>query len=560
VSNNIDVTLTANSQGAEQALQKVTAENDRLSRQIEKMAEKSGKASRESSAGMSKVASATEVATRSVMGLVGQYASLAGAIGLAIKEHEKLTRLQESSRQAALPTAQAVRDAKYAFEADATVSDAGFEPKLKEIADRTGASVPTVAKIYEMASSAKDRFTQQNVFDAVEAALAYDRSPEKAGQGGMAASRMLGIAQISGTTDMQVNAGFLQSIGQASHGKNMEQISRNLIPAINAVNAFGDDQEIGGELGSTLSQLLQDDELANTATALVQMSGQLKNFHPTRAKSGKLTGRDAAGSFTIPDEQFAAYQAGGKDTYSRMDILRKSPELMRAFLGGSHFEEKSKAAVQQIITGEAGAMASLEESKKVIRGTRSEADRAFHRENFAKKIAFFNAGESQPILTTEQQMEANMEKKRLADPRGARIAASRDVFSKAIKNVNLPGIDFINEKAKMAALNATFLRMSDETAPEDVAISRLKDVRNESAKAGRKSDAAFVQDAIRTLEKQKQSYADPQMEAQTKAIQEQTRVLQNIDRKLTPSAAPQPYAPPAARNDVRFRFNETGGF
>lgn len=617
MSNQIDITLAANSQGAEQALQRVTKENERLEKQMEKLAEKSQKGSRDSIAGLSKldrelknVGKGAEWATnkassgfeksvgsakRFAMELAGigsAVAVIGKGIQLAVAEFDNLAKRQELKRLSAMGPAQAIREAKLAIEDDATISSGNIEQVLGQLAKETRADIATTAAAFGHASSAKGSLSNRDVLEAVRQALRID--PSNPEQAGVLSSRFLDVAKFSGTTDMRVNAGFLQNLGGASHVKNFEMIGQNLVPAINSMTAFGDSQEQAGELVSAMTQLLGEDEGRISATASLQLGSQLKDFFLKRATKGKmkgqLVGSDAEGEFAVPDAQFAAFRAAGS-TQSRMDVMRQSPELARAFIGASSFETKAKEAVIGLVKGSETAMKELTQAQKVIRGTQSAEDRSFQAALFEKKIAEYESGNAQRVLTAEQQSASNLQNVDLNDQAGITTGIARkilrDTFEGTDKSagINMPGFDSISKFFSMDSwgLGTGFGgAVAGGADPTQAAVRVLQKAKadlsgvdfhgawvpNANVDQG---DIQKIDEQIGTLRDQTRPVtsglaappgavrsgggSDPQMNEQTKVLQQQTQILQSIDGKLSQNNGGfwSNYMPAAARVSRQFR-------
>jgi hypothetical protein len=608
MSNDIDITLSAHDKGAEQTLQKLQKENDKLTLKVEKLAQKSVKGSADSIKGFHRLnselekfgrnanwatkqasdglGSATANAGRLLMQLTG-ISSATAAAGMAFRllasEQAALEARQERKRLATLGPAQAVREAKLALEDDATLSKANLEDAVIKLAAETRAPAATVANTIGVASSAKGELSNANLLDAVKRALQID--PGKPEQAPILAASMLDLAKVSGSTDMRVNAGFLQNIGQASHVKNFEMIGDNLVPAINSLTKLGDTHEQAGELTSAMTQMLNEAEGRISATASLTMGEKLKQFFLSPATKGKhkgqLVGKDDEGEFVVPGSQFEALR-GAKSTMERIGVMQESPELRRAFFGElkGHIETKARQSALALLRGDDVAMRALGQAQKVIRGTQTPEDRAFQANLFDSEVKGYESGKFQQALTAEQQSASNLETSNLKDQDERNKAIARKILKDTFEGtdtqagINLPGVDSLSRGLRMNPLGLGVGgfegKLNDGENPFQAAIDTLQQTRDElSAKEfnpfkgkwkpsaiGTPTDFQTIDSQIALLKQQQQAALE-----QNKKLDQQTQILREISTKLSPSAAaPQPYAPPAARNDRRFRFEQTGGF
>lgn len=553
MANNVEITFTADNRQADRAYDKLQAQNEKLARQLEKLKDRSRQTTQVGRRGMEQQASATTQTVMAVSGLVAQYISLGSAITLAVKEHQKLNQIQEQARQKIVAPAGALRAAKFAFEPDAGLTETNFEQQLKSIAQRTGSDLTTVAQVFEFASSAKGSLSNKELLSAVETALRIQPGAETAQEAAFAASRMLGISKISGSRDMRVAAGFQMNLGLASHGANMEAIGQHLVPAINQMAAFGDTQEQAGEIGSALSQMLQDDQLRITSNALQKLGSNLRDFNIIADKSGKLMAKDVLGkAFEVPAEQMERFRAAS-NTLERMQVMRESPELFAAFEATASFETKSKQAVLSLVRGDETAMRELGFAQEVVRGTQSAADQAFQAKLLEDKISFFNEGDPAILAATERRGKAARESIAQRNTRGARLAAARKEFNAALAEMNLRGStpDVIQEQMLAMRLAKAEQELAPGEAPELASIRVLRELRQEQSSIGLMQSARGglqpretpqIDSAIQNIEIQMQ-----QMQEQTRSLKEQTNELKSMNRKLDRTQRPQQTDRPAAQ-------------
>lgn len=479
MSNTVDITIAGNSKEAEKALERVQAENEKLARQLDKMREKSRRTTSDSSAGFNRTAKSIRNTVMEAVGFVSALAAVQKGIQAVGEEFQKKFRNQEAARVASLGPAAAIRDARYNFVADQTLSNEGLEPLIAQISQETRSPQEVVAAALSTAFSAKGSLSNQVAADAVRQALRI--KPGDAEQAAVIAGRALDVAKFSGSDNIAANLGFLANVQSATRVTSAEKVGANIVPAIGGGTKFGDTPEQAAELLAALTQLLGDEEGRITSTAFLQLGGQLKEFVPKRstdkkgALAGKLVGSDARGEFAVPDEQFAEFEKA-KNTRERLDVLRKSPELQRAFIGQASFEQKTRQQVLSIIRGDADALEEIKKASETIRELNSK-----QKQLFEEKIRQLESGTLQQNLTLEESVDVAIEKAQLGSTLDQRTAGARSQLEKALGKVDLPGIDEFKSRVYQAQFETRLL--SDESNPELAASETLKSVQQDIAQS-----------------------------------------------------------------------------
>lgn len=484
MSNNVDITMTADSKEVERALQRTEKELDKANMKLEQMKEKGNRATRETSGGFDRT-------RRSIGGAGAELASFVAKLGMAHfgvqqigEEFEKMKRRQEAARLSTLAPAEARREAIFNFTPDKTVGYEGLDQRVRQISEQTRSREEVVWGALSAAFSAQGSQSNEVTLNAVRDALTV--KPNDAGSAAILSGRGLDLAKYTGSTDIGANLGFLANLQSAVRLEDPTLVGTNIVPGIGAGRSYGDTAEQAGEVMAAFSQLLGDTRGDQSATAYQKMAGQLKNFVPKRDKqTGGLVGKDDFGKFAIPEEQFQAFQQA-ENTYQRMEALRKSPELLRGFIGSASFEVKSKEQTIELLRGEAKAMEELANAQSKIKPLDAR-----QRRGFDEKIARMNAGDVQARLSLDQSVESAIQRGRLSDVEDQRIGAARDALNKALEE-STPGL--MLEKRTQYGFEMQMGLGSRE--PERAAAAALRSLKGNLAG----SKAARVQAIIQELE------------------------------------------------------------
>jgi len=345
-------------------------------------------------------------------------------------EYQQYIRLQEEARQANLQAAGGIRGAKASFVEDASINRANFEPKLLELARRTGVAPEGVGNVLQDTLSAKGSATNQQAFDTVEAALRFMPDPAEARE---LAQRAIDVQNMTGVFDPRASLGFLQQIQTQARVTSVKQAGKAAVPAINAAMLRGDTAEQGGELFATLTSLAADAGGDSTSTAMIALANQLSEF--------KAKGAGA--------EQFNET----KGVTNRILALQQNQELASQFLGGASFEQKLKPAIEELLTGSVRAVAKFEETRANIRPL--TADTAGQQAQvFEDAVSFLEEGNPAAIARANRQGEAARNDFFMSTPAG-NTAAIRHELSKTLEAADLIGLDTTKEAFSMAEFDAS---------------------------------------------------------------------------------------------------------
>lgn len=480
MANNVDITLAANSREAEKAYQRLNSENDRLARKLEDVQNKSKRSVRDTASGLEKNVQMTKQWAIALTGVTSGLSAVQLAARLVGEEWANTQRKQEARRLASLGPAAAIRDARYNMTEDDTIKDKDLEGLVAQIAKETRSDQSVVASVLSGAFSAKGSLSNKVAADAVRQALRI--KPNDAEQGSVLAGRFLDVAKFSKTDNIKAIAGFEANIQQAARVKDPAKVGANLIPAIGGATHFGDTPEQAAEMLSAVTQILNDERGELSRTAFLQLGGQLKSFVPKRAEKGKnkgrLIGKDARGSFEIPENQFDDFEKA-KNTEERLAVIRQSPELQREFVGSASFEQATRQQMLSIIRGDEVALTEIAKASETIRAIGKEQEKLFE-----QKMKKMEGGTLQRMLTADQQSAANLQDIDLEPGLDHDKAVARQILRDTFEGkdgatgINLPGIDALSRKLRMEIFEHK-LRKGDN--PFESAIGILNATRQELA-------------------------------------------------------------------------------
>lgn len=577
MSNDVDITIAGDAKEVERALEKMNAKLQKVELRLEKMRQVSQKTSRTTKDGFDQVSSSIGGIPGKIAGMVSAFASVRSAVRLIGEEWDAVKRKQEAARLATLEPAQAVREARIAFVPDQTLPDSKLDDLISSVAKETRAPVKNVAIALQTAFSAKGSLSNQVAVDAVRQALRLD--PANPEQAATLAGRFLDVAKFSGSKDIQANAGFIQNVQSASRVTTSEKVGANLVPAIGGGVNFGDTPEQSAELLAAITQLMGDEEGRLSANAFLKLGGQLKDFVPQRAKTGKLkgllTGKDPFGEFAIPDSQFDEFRKA-TSTKERLLAIQKAPELQRAFIGSSSFEEKSKQQALSLVRGDEKAMDELRKAEETINPIGPN-----QRTLFRKKIKQLDEGKLQQTLTSQQELEANKESRLLSDTVGQRISTARKTIEETLGLIDRPGIDKPLNSALLFTFDAAMRQRQeamqkgeDFGSPERAAARALELIPRKGGLISgdmSASDSKFIDDQVEFLRRRAETLGEIRVEKKKPKVtpkgesnevsamgsEETNRLLKQISEKLggVPTSTPTSQVASTTASDAQMSEN-----
>lgn len=584
MSNNIDITFSADDKSAQAALDRMQNKLNQTERKLEKLRTVSRNVSRENRSGFDQSTAAIGRMTSRLTGMMAGMFSLQKAVRAIGQEWEETARKQEASRIATLEPAQAIREARIAFVPDKTLKDSQLEQVIQNLAKETRSETKTVAIALQTAFSAKGSQTNQVAVEAVRQALRMD--PSNPAQAAILAGRFLDVAKFSGSTDIRANAGFIQNVQSASRVTTSEKVGANIVPAIGGMTFLGDTPEQGAELLAAATQLLGDEQGRISANAVLTLGNQLKEFIPQRAKTGKFRGQYVAkdqrfGEFAIPESQFKEFEKA-TSTQERIAVMQRNEELRRAFIATASFQTKPEQQMLGLLRADPRAVEELRQARETIKpiGTGQRA-------LFEEKIAQLEGGKLQSNLTAEQEFKAREESLLLGNTPSQRFAFARSSVERVMANIDRPGIDKAQNDAVKLALNVAIKDAETKLAqgkavgpPERAAAAALRQLRTKPFFWGEgemsREHLQYLQQEIKKLEEEGLKRGNVLPEYQTKAqekmmrdrdaagvsrnfmgpvqssgvqqeMSEQTKVLKEISGKLDQPTTPRQTERPSSR-------------
>lgn len=246
-------------------------------------------------------------------------------------------------------------------------------------------------------------------------------------------SGMLSLAGATGQRDFTAALGQLSQFQAAARGEDLATSINNMSTALAAANTPGERIRALGaertlELGSVISQILQDPRMAVTGTAMRQLMGRMDAF---QAKTQvKL---DDGSISKITKEQADAFNALNT-LDDRLAAMRAQPELGRQFLSTIE-QSEGKVAIRQLVLGGKAVEQLEQKAKGLITGL---AGGQLEFENLSQVI-----GENTKLTQAANQAQAQLEVSRIQDPVRALEGQMLERFNQAMANANLSGFDAI---------------------------------------------------------------------------------------------------------------------
>lgn len=523
MSNNVDITLAADSKEVDRALTRMGQHLDKANAKIEKLKQGGKRSAQETASAFSRAGTAIAGTAR---GLVTTFTGIADVTGLVSKavealqyEIQKAKGLQAAARAESVSFGEAVRDTRAAFSQDDSLSEGGLEDAIVKISERTNALPKNIAVALQTAFSAKGSLDNQAALDAVE--QAFRLNPNNVEQATTLAGRFLDVAQAGGVSDIRASAGFIQNIQASSRITTSEKVGENIIPAIKSITAFGDSLEESAELLVTLNRLLVDEQGRITATAGISLAGQLANLAPEKETDGdfkgQYRGKDAEGEFTVPAEQVESFRKA-KTTTQRIASLNDSPELRRLFVSQASFQVKTREQSIAMLRATDEVKRQLADVQQSIKGVANPDEQKYQAKLFEDEIETQRKGKFQTIVTAKEETESAAARAAISDPDDYRKGSAESIEQEAFGKINLPRIDFIRKQAFGIRRAVGY---DDGESPEDASLARLKIVENELRKGGGGgvSDAdRIITPAIKSLEKQRDESNSAESEKLREAV------------------------------------------
>jgi hypothetical protein len=434
MSNDIKITISGNDAAMIAVWQRQQAEILKNQAALQKLGEKGEKAGEDISTGIDKsVESLTEFTT--VAGLA------AAGLKAIVKQYDDLKKRQDEAARRQTTNAAAEKKALINLGDDPKLSGDQYRKRIAKIAEKTGADTRDLHLAASSAFSAKGQLSSERALESVEeAAMLFPEDP--AALETMAGASLDLQKKNPNMTGKQAT-GFMAALQGASRVKNLDQLAKNIVPAVVATQNFGDTEEQAGELAAGMSQALGDFSGEITKTATVQLASQLND---SLHKHKELT-----------------------STQERIEFIQKnpnSPEARKLFArkgeGMLHGEAQTLPAMRAMLTAGSKEADQLAAAKAAVP---SAANAEAERDKLLKRI-----GESplQQLADEERMLEAHANKGFLADKEGGRISVNRAGLG---KNLDAAGVGFLGRGAAELLFEAD-VAMGDR--PEEAASKQYR--------------------------------------------------------------------------------------
>jgi hypothetical protein len=303
----------------------------------------------------------------------------------------------------------------------------------------------------------------------------------------------LDVARAGKTTDFKAALGQLLQTQSESRGVNIRDFVTNIGPGLAAAaadmprqNAVSTERAL--ELAGTISTILSDPTMANTATTMRMLFTRLGTFTPQREV--KLEDNSIA---RVTEPQIEAFNKL-RSFDERMQMMADVPAIGQQFLETQR-ESIGKVAIQQIIEQQATAMALLKKAEAAVTPL---ADAAPAFEALKKQTT-----EATPLLTTTRRAEAERTVATLREPQRSFEGQMFDVMDKALSEVELSGFDAAR---KLLARSMVELRQGTGESVAKATIEELRMLQQNVLFGGQTSldtgnRLAAAIDAIQKLER-----------------------------------------------------------
>ncbi len=259
----------------------------------------------------------------------GSLAGLAGKIGASVTafaamravisflktEYDALLERQGKSADATI---------SLAVEQEALLMNIGSEnseaivDKIAQLSAKSGVKQENVTRAVNEAMAARGDFAVQDVIDAVGSA-AKVRKFAPAELAGLASATVDVRKQTGLGTDESL--GFLLQLQAQSRTKSLKELAANFTPAVGGIMQMGADRQTAGAMLASLSHGMGDTSGAQTKTAALQLTSQLRDF------------------------------GGGAPIADVISQLQRDPRLRQNFLSNMTSEVAARPAIESLLSG-----------------------------------------------------------------------------------------------------------------------------------------------------------------------------------------------------------------
>jgi hypothetical protein len=361
---------------------------------------------------------------KQLAGVATGYASVQGAIRLVTDEFTHMIEVQRRAKETTITTADAQIKALRNLGATTAKGRDQFVTQVQEISRETGVSEKD---IYLRASAALSARGDLSVAAAMGAVRESARLvPESAQEGTAVAGAALDLAKITGSQKAAENIGLLMAIGQTARVVDVGMLAEHVAPAVTGLTARGDTPRQAGAIWSALTTGMADPTGRRSGTAAIQLANQLAEFLPEE-DTFKYVTKTRRGQ-KIEERVLDRPGTGLTSTLERIEYLQDNQEAREKFFAAASFEQKSKATVEQMLTGRGTGATALAQFLERIPGV-AEAGGLY-----AQRLDVIRGGEIQQTADFSRRGGTFAERMELMNQEWARLGAARENTVRILEN------------------------------------------------------------------------------------------------------------------------------
>jgi len=456
---------------------------------------------------------------RNIAGALGLVGGVAGAVAVVRREYEALIETQRRAKDTSMTAADA--QVKMLRNLGAT-TDKERDAFLKQISEISAVTGIKGAGLYTGASTAVSARGSLSMDTALSAIRESARLvPENAEEGAQVAGAALDIAKVSGVGDARANMAMLMAIAKTARVTDIGQIARNVAPGVIGIAARGDQEREAGALWSAITQASGEQRGEMATTGAIQLANQLAEFLPEKAtynweaQEGGVWD-PATGTFKDTKAQKRVLDraaTGLRSTLERIRYVQQHPEALEQVWGQASFEQKMKAPIYQVLSGQGQGAAAYDEFLKTI--PRVEQATAI----YEQKLAVQRGTPLQQTAALQRGIEAVAQRVQVANQPGARRAVVREQMENLLRD------------AGMGWAASRVSRLSMETTPDAIASLEEQVVTRQRALRAPTSRAVTGYYGAPSLRVPREPTATEVKQAE--ALDELLSFLRNWERQVT---------------------------
>lgn len=334
----------------------VIAAIDKMNKKLGELQEKNRKLAEDTAKSSKQAASSFDDATDALAGMAAGYLSVAAAVGLVTKELQSKFELEQKAADLQKVAANAERDFLRNLGLVGGANQQSAIRNLQQIGQRQGVPMADLYGAAGAALSASGGDIGKTMSAVEEAAKIAPDSPQVMQE---LASAMIDLGKATKSGDVQEGLRILIASGQLSRVKDWRQLGINAPQGIVGASNYGASAESATAMFAALSNVSADPTGAMTATAMVQLSKQLRDALPendTYSFDGKGRRKlDAKGTgLTSFDE--------------RLQHLWNNPEAAERLKASLVGEAKMMPGMEQLITPGSVTQKAYLDNLKTIQG------------------------------------------------------------------------------------------------------------------------------------------------------------------------------------------------